>query len=234
MAGIGKPAQWRRSGKNTRMGGIMLSGLSILIIGSSHLATPGYLITSLHDSLQKQGAQVHSLGVCGITPAAWLQETHGECGSAERIGTGPMRLSLNRAAKTTPLAQLLQDEHPQLVLVVMGDTLAGYGEAYFPKQWASTEVRRLTGVLAQMNVRCMWVGPAWGNDGGVLDKTNTRVKQVSDFLAVNVQPCTYINSLGMSKPGEWHTLDGQHFNPAGYKAWGEAIARAVRQLTDAP
>jgi hypothetical protein len=212
----------------------MLSGLSILIIGSSHMATPGYLITGLHDSLQKQGAQVHSLGVCGITPSAWLVETWGECGGAERVGKGPLRLSVKRAAKTTPLDQLLQSDRPQLVIVVMGDTLAGYGEPYFPKQWASTEVHRLTRVLIQSNVRCLWVGPAWGDDGGVLDKTNARVRQVSDFLAANVQPCTYVNSLLMSRPGQWPTTDGQHFTDAGYRAWGDAIARAVLQLNPKP
>lgn len=212
----------------------MLSGISILIIGSSHLATPGSLITSLHDSLQAQGAKVHSLGVCGITPVAWLSETHGECGGAERVGKGPLKLSVNRAAKTVALTSLLETGRPQLVLVVMGDTLAGYSESYFPKQWASTEVRRLTSALANSGVRCMWVGPAWGKDGGILDKTDARVKQVSDFLAVNVQPCSYINSLQMARPGEWRTLDGQHFNEAGYKAWGIGITRAVQRLLAQP
>lgn len=205
----------------------MLSGLKILIIGSSHLATPGYLITSLHDSLQAQGAQVHSIGVCGVTPSAWLQETHGDCGGAERVGKGPLKISVGNAAKTTPIEQLLAKEQPQLVLVVMGDTLGGYAEPFFNKQWASTEVRKLTRTFAQTNTRCVWVGPAWGEDGGVLGKTNARAKLVAAFLAVNVEPCVWLNSLAMSKPGAWSTSDGQHFNPAGYKAWGTAIARAL-------
>ena len=208
----------------------MPSGLNILIIGSSHLATPGYLITSLHDSLLAQGAQVHTLGVCGVTPSAWLQETNGDCGGAERIGKNKLNLTINRAAKTVPIAQLVAAERPQLVVVVMGDTLAGYDTSYFPKQWASQEVRKLVGTLAQLKVACVWVGPAWGEEGGPLNKTNARVKIASDFLAVNVEPCTYIDSLKMSKPGAWRTHDGQHFTPAGYKAWGEAIARAIHIL----
>jgi hypothetical protein len=212
----------------------MPSGLSILIIGSSHLATPGYLITSLHDSLLAQGATVHSLGVCGVTPGAWLQETFGDCGGAERIGKNKIKLTINRAAKTVPIAQLVETERPQLVVVVMGDTLAGYEQPYFPKQWASQEVRKLTAGLAQLKVACAWVGPAWGDDGGVLHKTNARVKIVSEFLAGNVEPCTYIDSLKMSKPGAWRTSDGQHFTPASYKAWGDAIARALHALPRRP
>jgi hypothetical protein len=40
-----------------------LLGLSILVIGDSHMATPSYLIQSLPDSLMEQGAVVHSIGV---------------------------------------------------------------------------------------------------------------------------------------------------------------------------
>jgi hypothetical protein len=208
----------------------MLSGLSILVIGSSHLASPGYLVSSLHDNLQNAGAQVHTIGVCGLTPGAWLQSTHGLCGGAERVGKGPLRLSINRSSKTTSITQLVETEKPNLVLIVMGDTLAGYAEPYFPKQWASQEVWKLTSTLEKLNVRCAWVGPAWGTEGGELRKTYERVKLTSDFLASNVKPCIYIDSLKMSKPGEWPSSDGQHYTPVGYKAWGAAIFRAVDDL----
>ena len=212
----------------------MLSGIKVLIIGASHLATPGYLIDSLHDGLQNQGATVHSIGVCGSTPAAWTSEVHGECGSAERIGNGPMRLSVMKSAKTTAISRLVQIDRPDLVVVVMGDTLAGYAEPYFPKQWAAGEARKLTTALTQSNVRCIWVGPPWGNDGGVSDKTQIRVKQVSAFLELNVEPCSYVNSLSMAKPGEWRTVDGLHFDEAGYKSWGASITRAITQLAAKP
>ena len=211
----------------------MLSGIKILVIGASHLSTPGYLVDSLHDGLQKQGATVHSIGVCGTTPAAWVSEANGKCGGAERIGTGPMRLSINYSAKTKAISQLVQTEHPNLVVVVMGDTLAGYKQPYFDKQWASLEVHKLTTALTQLKVRCIWIGPAWGNDGGLSDKTQLRVRQVSEFLASNVEPCSYVNSLSMAKPGEWRTVDGQHFDAAGYKSWGAAITLAITQLAEA-
>ena len=53
---------------------------------------------------------------------------------------------------------------------------------------------------------------------------------MSKFLASNVAPCSYIDSLSFSKPGHWITTDGQHFTVAGYKAWGTAIGNALGQL----
>ncbi len=53
---------------------------------------------------------------------------------------------------------------------------------------------------------------------------------MSQFLAANVAPCTYIDSLTFSKPGQWITTDGQHFTVAGYQSWGNAIGDAVAKL----
>jgi lysophospholipase L1-like esterase len=49
-------------------------------------------------------------------------------------------------------------------------------------------------------------------------------------FAANVAPCSYIDSLSLSKPGQWVTTDGQHFTVAGYKSWGGAIADAMSKL----
>jgi len=53
---------------------------------------------------------------------------------------------------------------------------------------------------------------------------------MSDFLAANVAPCRYIDSLKPSKPGVWGTVDGQHFTNAAYLAWSQGIARAMADL----
>lgn len=50
-----------------------LAGLSILMIGDSHLASSAYLITTLHDSRTGQGAAVHSIGGCGVTASHWTK-----------------------------------------------------------------------------------------------------------------------------------------------------------------
>jgi hypothetical protein len=207
-----------------------LAGLSILIIGDSHLSDPRYLIGSLQDDLVRQGAKVHSIGVCGVEPADWTMSVAGKCGGAERIGSKPAVVSDGSDAHTTPVTQLIQSERPNLVLIVMGDTTAAYQQSDFPMNWAWQQVTTLTGAIAQTGTRCAWVGPAWGQEGGKFGKTYARAEVMSQFLAVNVTPCTFIDSQKMSARGQWPTVDGQHFTPAGYRSWGDAIARSVIRL----
>jgi hypothetical protein len=209
-----------------------LAGLSILIIGDSHLAQPTYLITSLHDDLQRQGAKVHSIGMCGAMPYDWIVSKAGTCGGAERIGSRPVVRS--ETGRTVAIAQLVKAEHPDLVLVVMGDTMAAYRQPDFPMNWVWQQVGALTGAIAATGTRCAWVGPAWGQEGGKYGKNFARVELMSRFLATNVTPCTYIDSLEMSRRGQWSTVDGQHFNGGGYQAWGNGIAKAVMQLPQLP
>jgi len=211
-----------------------IAGLSILIIGDSHLSQPSYLMSSLHDDLQRQGAKVHSIGVCGVQPYDWTVSKPGSCGSAERVGNKPAVVSPGNRARTTAVAQLIKAEHPDLVLIVLGDTMAAYRQADFPMNWVWQQVSALTGAISATGTKCAWVGPAWGQEGGQYGKTYARAETVSRFLATNVAPCTFIDSLEMSARGQWPTIDGQHFNASGYRAWGDAIARAVARLPLAP
>lgn len=205
-----------------------LAGLSILIIGDSHLAQPSYLMASLHDDLQRQGAKVHSIGMCGAMPYDWIVSKTGTCGGAERVGNRPPTTS--GTGHTTGVAQLIKAEHPDLVLVVLGDTMAAYHQAEFPMNWVWQQVGALTGAISATGTRCAWVGPAWGQEGGKYGKNFARVELMSRFLATNVEPCTYIDSLEMSRRGQWPTIDGQHFGAHGYRTWGNGIAKAVMQL----
>ena len=204
----------------------LLAGLSILIIGDSHLATPYYLIGSLHDDLLRQGAQVHTIGVCGSTAGDWLTATPGTCGGAERKGK-EKTVVLGQAAATVPVTQLIAAEKPDLVVIVLGDTMAGYTKDSFPKTWAWQQTTSLVKAISATGTKCAWVGPAWGSEGGKYGKTYARVELTSKFLAVNTAPCTYIDSLKFSKPGQWATTDGQHFTGPGYKQWGDAISKAL-------
>ena len=204
----------------------LLAGLTVLIIGDSHLTTPGYLITSLHDDLARQGAIVHSVGVCGANAGDWLKATPGTCGGAERKGDGPVDIK-GPSAATTPIKTLIAQDKPDLVVVVMGDTMAGYTKPDFPKTWVWQQVTGLTKEIASTNTQCLWVGPAWGSEGGKFGKTFARVQQMSTFLSSNVAPCAYVDSLKFAKPGQWATVDGQHFTATGYKSWGDAIAQAI-------
>ena len=203
-----------------------LAGLSILVIGDSHLRDQNYLLGTLHDELLGRGAKVHTIGVCGSTPADWVTTKAGDCGGAERIDKGTITYT-EASAKTKPVKQLIQSEKPNLVVVIMGDTIGGYKQPTFPRAWAWQQVTALTKEIGATGVKCAWVGPAWGSEGGKFGKTFDRVRATSEFLANNVAPCTYVNSLDFSKPGQWRTIDGQHFTPTGYKAWGKAIAKAL-------
>lgn len=210
---------------------LALAGMSVLMIGDSHLATPTYLTTSLHDELTAQGATVHTIGVCGTNPSDWLKETKGTCGGAERTGSDAAQVTGADAA-TTPIADLIDEEQPDLVVIVIGDTIGAYDKPEFPKVWAWQQVTGLTKAVASTGTSCVWVGPAWGTEGGKYQKTYARVKLLSSFLSSNVAPCTYIDSLTFSKPGEWATTDGQHFTVTGYRHWGKAIAGAIEEIEE--
>lgn len=204
----------------------VLTGLTILVIGDSHLTNRNYLIDTLHNELQAQGAHVHTFGVCGTNAGDWLKPTPGTCGAAERIENNRLSILPNNT-QTRPVKNLIGQIKPDMVIVVMGDAMAGYDKGAFPKAWAWKSVTALTKEIASTKTQCVWVGPAWGTEGGRYQKTFARVQEVSDFLQQNVAPCHYINSLDMSKPGQWATTDGQHFTASGYAKWGKAIAEQL-------
>lgn len=203
-----------------------LMGLTLLVIGDSHLATPNYLIGPLHDQLIQQGAQVHSIGVCGAHAADWLKVSPGDCGRAERKGQEPAVKTAD-GATTTAIKDLIAQDKPDAVIVVIGDTIGSYKNPEFPKSWAYQQVTSLTKAIADTGTACYWVGPGWGTEGGRFGKTYKRVEELNQFLSQNVAPCTYIDSTKFAQPGEWKTIDGQHYLSNGYKQWAEAITQVL-------
>ena len=208
---------------------LLLAGLTVLMIGDSHMATRDYLITTLHDDLMQQGAKVYSFGSCGTPASAWMKAGKPECGSAFRLDNAPVRERRGDASYTKSLPELVNEYHPNLIVVINGDTMAGYKSGVMPRPWIRDEVSSLTREIKASGAKCVWVGPAWGSEGGKYGKTFARTKEVSDYLADIVSPCVYISSLNMEKPGEWATLpgDGQHYMNAGYQAWGNAITQQI-------
>lgn len=208
----------------------LLAGLTILVIGDSHMVTRDYLITTLHDDLLAQGAQVDSYGMCGANAGDWVYPSTVSCGKAERLGKeGPV---ISRAASTPTyqIDQVIAKSHPNLIVIEMGDTMAGYGQTSFPQGWIYQQVHALTGRIAAQNIPCVWVGPPWGSEGSTYHKTFARVKEMSEFLSTAVAPCKFIDSTQFSKPNEWPTIDGQHLTNSGYKAWGSDIATALDRM----
>jgi hypothetical protein len=208
--------------------GITLVGISVLMIGDSHLVNSSNLAGPLNDMFLDDGEKVYSLGICGSHAADWIKVTKGTCGGAERRGRGKVTLIGSHAA-TVPIKQLVAQEKPDLLVVVLGDTIASYDKSTFSRAYAWKNVTTLTKEIKDTGVRCVWVGPAWGAEGGKYGKTYSRVAEVSRFLSSNVAPCEYIDSLQFSKPGQWATLDGQHFTSNGYKEWASKIHEQIKK-----
>ncbi len=206
-----------------------LTGLTILIIGASQFAHDGYLITTLHDELQRQGATVVSFGACATVPDSWVKQRVVPCGTATRIGPGPVAENHSPTAIGWSVSDLIRRYHPQLVVVGIADTLAGYKQPELSKDWVRQEAHGLADTIAAGHVACVWLGTTWGTEGGPLGKSFARVRQLSDELAQDVAPCSYVDSLAFSKPGEWPTIDGQHHTAAGYVLWGAAASKAITE-----
>jgi hypothetical protein len=208
----------------------VLAGLAILVIGDSHMVTRDYLITTLHDDLLAQGATVESYGMCGANAGDWVYPTTVSCGKAERHGKEGPEIDRKASTPTYQIDQVIAKSRPNLIVIEMGDTMAGYGQKDFPQAWIYQQVHALTGRIAAQNIPCVWVGPPWGSEGTSFHKTFDRVKQMSQFLSTAVAPCRFIDSTQFSKPNDWPTIDGQHLTSAGYRAWGADIAGSIAQM----
>ncbi|HEX5338192.1 MAG TPA: SGNH/GDSL hydrolase family protein [Gallionella sp.] len=212
---------------------MLLAGLTILVLGESHMALNGQLISTLPNDLVDQGAKVFSYGACGASAGDWLVKKSVNC-SAFRVDTGPVRVRPADIASTYPIGDLLAQHRPDLVVVIIGDTMASYDKKEIVKNWVWQGVSSLTKEIRAHGTRCVWVGPAWGQEGGKYKKINSRAKEFSDYLSTLVAPCTYIDSLTFSKIGEWKTIDGEHFDSAGYKGWAKGITDAITSLETQP
>jgi len=207
---------------------LALAGLIVLMIGDSHLAAKDFLLASLHSALEEQGGNVHSYGVCGSMPHDWVAQTTLSCGRGQRHNMEEPEIEKTDKSKVWSLAALLRRYHPDLLIVELGDNMAGYGVLpELPKDWITQQIKALLVPVRADHLPCLWVGPAWGTEGGTSKKNFARVKELSDFLSGQVAPCHYVDSLKFSKPGEWPTYDGEHLTTDSYQIWGNDIAGEV-------
>lgn len=209
---------------------LALAGLVILAIGDSHMAGRNYLLTNLHDQLEAQGAQVNSYGMCGASAGDWIYPTTVSCGRGEHHDNQEPVTDRNKIEKTWNINQLIQQNHPNLIIIELADTMASYGTDPFPRAWIYDQVRALVGRIKADNISCVWVGPIWGNPGPPYHKTTARVTEMAQFLSQNVAPCSFIDSTQFAQPGQWPTTDGQHLTPDGYHLWGQDITNAIVRL----
>jgi len=208
-----------------------LAGLAILMIGDSHIASMGHFNNALHEGLVEQGATVNTFGVCSSLPDDWISPSQLICGRGERHGASPAQLTTNGTLRGWSLPALIATYKPNLVVIEMGDTLAGYGAAgEVPRDFIAKQVADLLQPIRASRIGCIWVGPPWGTEGGLYKKTFARVKAVSDYLAQIVAPCRYIDSLLSSRPGEWPTIDGVHLTANSTRLWDDYILHAIDEI----
>jgi hypothetical protein len=209
---------------------MLLAGLSILVLGDSHMAGHDYLLTALHDALVAQGANVDSYGMCGANPDAWMERSTVSCGRGERHGQAAPITETGKQQYTWQINELLAKHHPKLVIVEAADAMGGYGSPELPKAWIYEQTHALAARIAASGASCIWVGPVYGNANSSYHKADDRVRELSQFLSQSVAPCRYVDSLRFEPSPAWPTTDGQHLTVAGYKNWGQDIADAVIQL----
>lgn len=110
---------------------LMAAGLNVLVLGESHMSLPGQLLDPLHADLTAQGAVVHSIGVCGASAGDWLKPKPADC-SGEKLGGGAV-VYKGRGSSTRPIKGVIAKDKTDLVVVVIGDTMASYDAATLPQ-----------------------------------------------------------------------------------------------------
>ena len=140
-----------------------LAGLVMLIVGDSHIAATSFFNDALQDALVSQGAAVHSFGVCGAAGADWINPAPIVCGRGERHNSEPARIDTQHNLRGWALPDLINKYKPNLVVIELGDTLAGYGVMpTLPRALIDEQVRELLIPIKSRNLPCIWIGPPWG------------------------------------------------------------------------
>lgn len=212
----------------------ILAGLVVLVLGDSHLVHPGGLIDRLPQELTARGATVYAYGACGATPIDYLTPKTTDCGRASREGTGAVKRDFTQGLPVWNARDLIAGRKPDLIVVVMGDTLAAYKSPTLPQAWVWDQVTALTGEIAAASLSCDWIGPPWGKPSEAFGKTPERVRDISAYLGQIVSPCHYIDTTALAAADAWGSIDGQHLDEAGYKAWASAIVDAIETQKQSP
>lgn len=198
-----------------------LAGLVILVIGDSQMKG---LIYDLHNQLEDDGASVHSYLMCGATAQDWLVHSMVSCGRGERHDHGGPTINPTERLPTFALPDLIEKNHPNLVIVELGERLEP------DHNWIKQEVHTLTSKIAGSHLPCVWVGPTWGQNKPPYPTTDASITDLTSLLSGSVAPCAFFDSTKFARPGELQTSDGTHLSPDGYRRWGKAIADGIVTL----
>lgn len=207
----------------------LLAGLTILMIGDSHLTFKNTLLANLPEAFVAQGAKVVTYGLCSSKPEDWVDEKPvNACGYTQRIGTEHITLSMNKNDAPPNVQTLIQQWHPDAVIVVFGDAMAGYNQPQMPTDWIKDQVHALVENIG--STKCIWVGPTWGHYNPRYGKTDARTQELAGLLNKEVQPCHYIDSTKLLDQKSIATEDGLHLTTSDYTKWGNELVKAIDPL----
>jgi hypothetical protein len=207
----------------------LLLGLTVLMIGDSHVTFKNTLLASLPDALVRQGAQVVTYGLCSSKPEDWVDEKPvNSCGYTVRMSVEPIKLFMGRDEAPPNISALMEKWHPNAVVVVFGDAMAGYGQKDMPSGWIADQVQALVDKIG--STTCIWVGPTWGQYNPRYGKSDARTLQLATLLKQTVQPCHYIDSTTLFPQGKVETEDGIHLTTENYVKWSAALSAQIVPL----
>lgn len=207
----------------------LLAGLTILMIGDSHLTFKNTLLAGMPEAFVAQGAKVVTYGLCSSKPEDWVDEKPiNACGYTKRIGTEHITLSMNKDDAPPNIQSLVQQWHPDAVIVVFGDAMAGYSQSQMPADWIKDQVHALVDNIG--SAKCIWVGPTWGRYNPRYGKTDARTVELAGFLEKETQPCHYIDSTKILSQNSITTEDGLHLTTEDYKKWSTALVKVIDPL----
>ena len=207
----------------------LLAGLTILMIGDSHLTHKNTLVASLPEAFVAQGAKVVTYGLCSSKPEDWVDEKPlNACGYTKRVGTEHINVSMDKNDAPPNIQALMQQWHPDAVVVVFGDAMAGYSQPQMPTDWIKDQVHALVENIG--STKCVWIGPTWGHYNPRYGKTDARTVELANLLNKEVQPCHYVDSTKLLQQKDVSTEDGLHLTSEDYSKWSQAIIQNVEPM----
>ncbi len=193
----------------------ILAGLTILMLGDSHFATQGYLVTTLQDALIQQGAKVVTEAACGAPAGVWTEAGSAPCGTAERVQSGPIKKDHTEARPRRPIDELIGRYHPNLDHHRVGRHHGRLRPARPARPVDRRAVSRPDAAHPGGQHALRLDRARLGHRGRALLQ-DLRPGAGAERLprAPRWRPAATSTRTKFAQPGEWPTFDGQHYTAA--------------------
>jgi hypothetical protein len=184
------------------------------MVGDSH--TVGAFGNELTNRLRSTGAKVSSYGSAGSSPSWWMDGTPTHTGYVGRNADGSVDQPANwRTPHATPnLEKLLQQQHPDTLMVNMGANFRGA-----TPQAMQQQVDDIGKLAKKYGTRLIWVGPP---------NQRTDIGNPSSMNAFNQAMQKAVSGYGTYVPSSPYTPayggpDGVHYDAAPAKKWADQL-----------